>query len=259
MRRITSLNNDRIKDVVRLQRQSSARRETGLFCIEYDRDLQRAIDHGYAIRELYHCPAVGPLPDRIPADRVVEVNESVLAKLAYRENPEGFVAVLEARSATLDDLPDQRSPLFIICSGVEKPGNVGAVLRSADAAGASAVFIDSPDYDLFNPNCIRASTGAVFGLPVVRTDRDALRDWLAERSITTIATTPDAKLTYLAMNLRPATALVVGAEAEGLDEFWLNAADLTASIPMSGRAVDSLNVSITAAVLLFEAMRQRTG
>lgn len=259
MQRITSVQNDRVKNVVRLQRQSSARRAAGLFCIEYDRDLQRALDHGYAIRELYHCPAVGPLPNRIPPDQVIEVNESVLAKLAYRENPEGFVAVLEAQSATLDDLPDQRSPLFIICSGVEKPGNLGAVLRSADAAGASAVFIDSPDYDLFNPNCIRASTGAVFALPIVRTDRDALRDWLAEHDITTIAATPDAKLTYLAMNLRSATAFVVGAETEGLDDFWLDAADLSVSIPMNGRAVDSLNVSITAAVLLFEAMRQRTG
>jgi len=260
MTTITSPSNDRVKDVVRLQRQSSERRKTARFCVEYQRDLQRAIAGGFRVAELYHCPAMGPGPAEIEAATLIEVSEPVLRKIAYRENPEGFVAVVEARSRSFDAIDlEAGPPLIVVCSGVEKPGNLGAVLRSADAAGAAAVFVDSPDFDLYNPNCIRASTGAVFGLPVIRESPTALRDWLKANDVLMLAATPEAKLTYLSLNLRGPTALIVGAEAQGLSPFWHDAADLGVSIPMNGRAADSLNVSVTAAVLLFEAMRQRTG
>jgi len=256
---ITSPSNDRVKQVVRLQTQSRQRRKAGRFCIEHPRDLRRAIDHGYTVAELYHCPDLGDAPTDIHAEQTFEVTEAVLAKMSYREHPEPFVAVLGERRTTLKDLAIDGPPLIVVCSGLEKPGNLGAVLRSADAAGADAVFVDSPDVDLYNPNCIRASTGAVFGLPVVGDSPSNLRYWLGEHEVLTLAATPEARMTYLSINLRGPTALIVGAEAEGLDPFWRDAADLQVSIPMNGRVADSLNVSVTAAVLLFEAMRQRTG
>jgi len=244
---ITSASNDRVKRIVRLQKQADARREAGAFCIETRRELPRALAGGFDVREAFVCEAM--------------TNESVIDKISYRRNPQGFVVVFEAKAATLESIPldPNRAPLILIASGLEKPGNLGAVLRTADAVGATAVFVDSSDYDLFNPNCIRASTGAVFAVPVIRDQADRLAAWLKENEIVILAATPEAELTYLIVNFRGPTAIVVGAEDAGLSDFWREAADLSVSIPMQGAVVDSLNVSISAAVLAFEAMRQRVG
>jgi len=259
---ITSPANARVKDLVRLQRQASVRRNAGRFCIESRRDLDRALAAGFDLLELYFCPQrlrepMEALPD---ADAEhIEVSPAVLDKITYRENPEGFVAVLTDRRTQLADLDVGSAPLIMVAAGLEKPGNIGAIVRSADAAGASALFIDAPNFDLFNPNCIRASTGAVFTLPVVCAPPADLNDWLAAHDILRLAATPEATLTYTMLHLRGPVAWIVGSEADGLSDFWRGAADLAAAIPAAGRTADSLNVSTTAGLLLFETNRQRRG
>ncbi len=259
MQAITSVQNPRIKQVAKLQTESRTRRESGLFCVERARELERAIDAGFVVVEFYIWPERFkelPLLERIQergAD-IVEVNEAVLAKIAYQENPQGFVAVMHARTTELAAIP--ATGLFLVCSGLEKPGNVGAILRSADAAGAAGVLIDAAGFDLFNPNCVRASTGAVFSMPIVCGGREEILQWLKVNKVRLIAATPGGAARYSEADLRGDVAIVVGAEAQGLAPQWIDAADIAVSIPMRGTA-DSLNVSVTAALLLFEAVRQR--
>ncbi|MEW5852892.1 MAG: RNA methyltransferase [Myxococcota bacterium] len=254
---ITSVNNPRVKDVVRLQRSSADRREAGLFCIERTRELTRALDAGLTVTEVYATRDDDEAVRRAVREgaRLASVNEAVLHKMSYQENPQGFVAVVRARTRPLSALPAERG-LFLVCSGLEKPGNVGAILRSADAAGASGVIIDDEKFDLFNPNCIRSSTGAVFSLPISCASRLDVMAWLQDHGVRVVAATPEASVRYTDADLTGAVALVVGAEAEGLDEAWRKSASTRVAIPMRGVA-DSLNVSVTAALLLFEAVRQR--
>lgn len=261
MQSITSPANSRIKDVVRLQRQARRRRKTGLFCVETERDLRRAVRAGCEVMELYATAGAWdaePLLGEAAGEaECFTVSDPVLAKAAYRENPSGFVAVLRARRLALEETPLGDPPALLVCSGLEKPGNLGAILRTADAVGCDAVLVDRADADLFNPNCVRASTGAVFGVPIVCAEADGLIAWLNKRSVTICAATPEAERPIDGVDLRQPFALVVGSEAEGLADCWRDAAGVTASIPMHGRTVDSLNVSVTAALLLYEAKRQR--
>jgi len=267
MRTVTSVNNPRVKALARLQRSSRQRRKLGRFCVESVRELRRAIAADFRVREFYFDPGLfrddelRRAVEAAGAD-VFEIREAVLEKIAYRQNPQGLVAVLESRRPALGDLTPPGAtpvdPLMMACSGLEKPGNVGAILRSAEAAGATAVAIDAPGFDLFNPNCIRASTGAVFSLSVACAEAGAVRDWLGERGVRIVAATPEAETVYTAADMTGPVAIVVGAEAEGLDGAWRGAADALVSVPVRG-AVDSLNVSVTAALLLYEAVRQRGG
>jgi TrmH family RNA methyltransferase len=259
VQRITSTSNPRVKEIVRLQKGGAERRDSGLFCIERTRELTRAIDAGFEPVELFVVPEKANDPALLAAAAkgapVVEVSPEVLAKMAYQENPQGFLAVMRAKFADPAKLYVDGG-LYVVLSGLEKPGNVGAILRTADAAGATGVLIDAPAFDLFNPNCIRASTGAVFSVPVVCGERTQIVGWLREQRVQIVAATPEATRRYTAADLKGSTAIVMGAEAEGLDKTWREAADLRVSIPMHG-AADSLNVSVTAALLLFEAVRQR--
>ncbi len=261
MQTITSPANGRVKQLVRLQRRARSRREAGLFCIETVRDLTRATGAGFDVAEFYATDRAWqtePALRRAAADAACfTVTDDVLAKAAYRENPSGFVAVLRARWLTLGDLRLGATPALLVCSGLEKPGNLGAILRTADAIGCDAVLVDSAEADLFNPNCVRASTGAVFGVPIVCAEVDELIAWLNGAGVTVCAATPEAERTIDKVDLRQPFAWVVGSEAEGLTERWRAAAGVTASVPMRGRSVDSLNVSVTAALLLYEAVRQR--
>ncbi len=257
---ITSTANDRVKALVRLQRQASVRREAGAFCVETRRELARALDNGFTVHELYLCPAKLREPvDSPPGAEVVEVSAAVLDKITYREHPEGLVAVVADRRAALGALDEARAPLIVVAAGLEKPGNIGAIIRSADVAGATAVFIDAPGYDLFNPNCIRASTGAVFSLPIVCGEPGELDAWLTERGVLRCAATPEATLTYTMFRQRGPIAWIVGAEAEGLGAFWRERADLCVAVPAAGRTADSLNVASCATLLMFETVRQRRG
>ncbi len=242
---ITSVDNPRVKEVVRLRR-SRERRLTGLFVVEGSREVERARAAGLRFRAEYAAPE---LTAESPHSDAQEVSARVLRHMAYRGEPEGVIAVVEAPRR---ELPVDAT-LVLVAVGVEKPGNLGAMARSAEAAGADALLVADGSFDPWNPNAVRASTGAVFTLPIVASNLDEVRALPLAR----VAAVVGAPTSYSAADLRPPTALIVGAEDRGLDDRWRAAADQTVSIPVNGRTVDSLNASAAAAVLLFEAVRQR--
>lgn len=248
---ITSLSNPRVKQVVRLQTKASQRKREGVFCIESQRELDRALAAGFELVESYVCPT---LFDGDPPEGAEAVSEAVMRKMAYRQNPQGVLAVMRSRTTPLGQLP--RGGLTVVLSALEKPGNIGAILRTADAAGAAAVLIDQCDFDVFNPNTIRSSTGAVFSLPIVCADRRTLIDYFERGDTQLIALSPDGAVDYTEAKYADDCTLVLGAEAEGLDPAWKQAADQTVRITMRG-TVDSLNVSVSGALVLFEARRGR--
>ena len=178
----------------------------------------------------------------------------VLGKIAYRKNPGPWVAVLRARHRALAEAPSTWSGPLVVCAGLEKPGNLGAILRSADAAGVEAVFVDDPQPDLYNPNLVRASAGAVFGSRIYAGTAEAILKHLRSTGVPVVGLTPDGLACYHEADLTPPRALVVGAEDRGLSGFWQEAVDSTVRIPMAG-SVDSLNVSVAAALVLFQMRR----
>ena len=239
---ITSVDNPRVKDVVRL-RKARERRRSGLFVAEGPREVERARAAGLTIVAVYFAPSLLEWPEG------EEVSERVLAKMSYRAEPEGVLAVVEAPQR---ELPRDGS-LYLVAVGIEKPGNLGAMARTADAAGADALVVAEAQADPWNPNAIRASTGAVFTLPVVEATLEDVKSLHAQL----VAATPAAPTTYTDADLTPPTALAVGAEDTGLPRTWQDAADLAVSIPLGGNTTDSLNAATAAAILLFEARRQR--
>lgn len=243
---ITSADNPRVKDVLRL-RKSRERRRDGLFVAEGVREVERALAAGLAARALFVAPELLPEWTRAGAE---EVSARVLAKMAYRAEPEGLLGVFEApqRALPLD------ATLVLVAVNIEKPGNLGAMARTADAAGVDALLVAGPNFDPWNPNAIRASTGAVFTLPIVEATH-AVVAALPHRKVAAVlgATRAHTEPDYT----RP-TAFLIGAEDAGLDDTWRALADDEVEIPMRGTAADSLNASTAAAVLLFEAVRQRT-
>jgi TrmH family RNA methyltransferase len=214
-----------------------------LFIAEGPREVERARAAGLRIQATYFAPEL------IAWDEGEEVSARVLEKMAYRAEPEGVLAVVEIPQRTLPTSPS----LVLVAVGIEKPGNLGAMARTADAAGADALVVADAEADAWNPNAIRASTGAVFTLPVV----EASRDEIVALPVRKVAAVVDAHQRYTDADLTEATALLVGAEDEGLDAAWREASDIQVAIPMHARSVDSLNAATTAAILLFEAVRQR--
>lgn len=254
---ITSVHNPRVKQLMKLQQSSAERRKMGLFVVEGRRELEHCIEGGYAVRTLILCPEliVGELP-AIAAGQM-EVSAYVYSKIAYRGTTEGLMAVVEARTTRLDDLRFRTEcPLLLVLESVEKPGNLGAVLRSADAAGADAVIVCDPLTDIYNPNIIRSSIGAVFTVPCVAVSSDQCIDWLQRRGIQILTAQLQDSHLYYNTDMQRATALVMGTESTGLTDAWRQAATSHIRIPMLGR-LDSLNVSVSAAILLYEAVRQR--
>jgi len=244
---ITSVDNPRVQEVARLRR-ARERRATGLFVAEGRREVERALAAGLDVRETFVAPEL--LADWAHASaKVTEVSARVLAKMAYRAEPEGVLAVVAAPEHALPSNPT----LILVAVGIEKPGNLGAMARSADAAGADALLVAEANTDPWNPNAIRASTGAVFTLPMV----EATLDDVAALPLQKVAAVVDAHTRYSDSDLTPPTALIVGAEDEGLDARWRDAADLTVAIPVAGKTADSLNASTAAAILLYETLRQR--
>jgi len=187
----------------------------------------------------------------------MELSRETFAKAAYRERPDGLLALAPQWKRTLTDLEVGPDPLILVVEAIEKPGNLGTILRSADAAGCAAVIVCDPVTDLFNPNVVRASTGVLFSVPCVVEEGARVLAWLRERRIRAVATTPAASQIYSEADLRGPLAVVMGSEQYGLSEFWLKQADATVRIPMAGQA-DSLNVAMAATITLFEAVRQRS-
>jgi TrmH family RNA methyltransferase len=239
---ISSLDNARVKDVVRL-RKSRERRDSGLFVAEGPREVERARDAGLRLVATYFAPSL------LAWDEGEEVSEQVLAKMSYRAEPEGVIAVVEVPARVLP----RDGSLYLVAVGIEKPGNLGAMARSAEAAGAAALVVAEGRADIWNPNAIRASTGSVFTLPVV----EARLDEVKGLGVSIAAAVVDSPTRYTDSDLASPTAIVVGAEADGLGARWLEAADLRISIPVAAGNADSLNAATAAAVLLFEAVRQR--
>lgn len=274
--RITSLQNPRVKRMVKL-RGSRERRESGLFIAEGRRELTRAVDAGLHLREIWVCPKLLSRFDGAQAEveriiaalpgsvKRVEVSAAVFRKVGYLREPEGVLAVVEQHRWTLADLAElpAEGEWYLVAVGIEKPGNLGAMVRSAEAAGCRAVLAAGAAVDIFNPNTIRTSTCAVFSLPVVEAEEAQIRDWLLDRGIRLAATTPAGAVAHTRADLAGRVAIVIGAEDVGLSGDWLAAADASGGarvvIPMRGEVVDSLNASTAAAILLFEARRQRSG
>ncbi len=242
---ITSVENGRVKEVLRLRKARERRRE-GLFVAEGRREVERALAAGLAVRAVYVAPELaadwsGPRTD--------EVSAAVLARMAYRAEPEGVLAVVEVPHRELPASPT----LVLVAVGIEKPGNLGAMARTADAAGADALLVADARSDPWNPNAIRASTGAVFTLPIVNVSRAEV----SALHLRVVAAVLDAPKRYTDADLSTPVALLVGAEDAGLDDGWRALADEHVSIPMRSRTSDSLNAATSAALLLFEAVRQR--
>jgi RNA methyltransferase, TrmH family len=259
---ITSPKNPRVRAAAAL-RDRRARDEAGRTLVDGARELDRALAGGAAVETVFvDEPGLTTSGSETVAraqaagSEIVPVSAAVLAKLAYGDRSEGLVGVVAIPDHRLDSLDLGPDPLVVILEGVEKPGNLGAVLRSADAAGADAVIVADPRTDLFNPNAIRASLGTMFTVPVAAGASAEVRAWLDERGIAVLAARVGSSLAYTEADLRGPVALVLGSETGGLTEAWTGDAVTSISLPMHGVA-DSLNVSITAAVLLYEARRQR--
>ena len=249
---ITSVQNARIKHVVALQLKSSLRREKGLFVVEGQREIEHCIACGYEITELFVIDSLG-YSGGIPA---TVVTPQVYEKMAYRERTEGIIAVAKCKEHRLDDLHLKEKPLVVVIESVEKPGNLGAILRTAEAAGVDAVMVCDPLTDLYNPNLIRASIGGVFSVPVaVCSSKDCIA-FLKAHKIRILTAQLQDSYDYYDYDMHEATAIVMGTESTGLTQQWREAADAHIRIPMLGR-LDSLNVSVSAAILMYEAVRQR--
>ena len=251
---VSSPKNPKIKDLISLQEKSSMRRETGLFVVEGRREIEHALESGYKIDTLFYCPELGGTQH--PADKLIEVPAAIYEKIAYRGTTEGEIAEFREKELSLKDIVLDKEPLIVVLESVEKPGNLGAVLRSADAAGADAVIICDPLTDLYNPNLIRASLGAVFTRQVVSTTSEEAIGWLKKKKIQILTAQLQDSEWYYDTDMKRGTALVIGTESTGLTDAWREAADAHIKIPMLG-SLDSLNASVSAAILLFEAVRQR--
>ncbi|MBR1503083.1 MAG: RNA methyltransferase [Prevotella sp.] len=254
---ITSVQNARIKHVVALQQKSSLRREEGLFVVEGQREIEHCFACGYEIVELFTVDGLRFTDDYAKGLRPTVVSPQVYEKMAYRGSTEGVIAVAKTRSHSLQDLQFKNDhPLVVVLESVEKPGNLGAILRTAEAAGIDAVIVCDPLTDLYNPNLIRASIGGVFCVPTAVCDSKACIAFLKERGIRILTAQLQDSYEYYDYDMRRATAIVMGTESTGLTDQWREAADVHIRIPMLGR-LDSLNVSVSAAILMYEAVRQR--
>jgi TrmH family RNA methyltransferase len=258
---ISSAANPKVKRLVTLRRRR-VREEQGVSLVEGYEELDLALSAGTVPLEAYLCPdLIGDDPRGLEARLaaqapVYHLSRAAFEKAAYREGPDGWLAVVPRVETTLTEIPIADNPLVVVCGSVEKPGNLGAILRTADAAGATAVVSVDPVTDWSNPNVIRASKGAVFSVPVAASSAVDFLSWARTCGLTVVATTPDATEYVTDLDLSGPTAILVGSEKHGLPTELLASADRRAKLPMQGR-VDSLNVAVSAAIVVYEAVRQR--
>ena len=259
MEKITSLQNSRIKDIIHLSKPRE-RKEKNLMVVEGFREITMAYHAGIQLKEVYYSPEVNLHPqaqsiiDNIPLK--FEVSKPVFEKIAYREHSDGLIALGVPKYLSLNDLKLRSNPLLLVLESVEKPGNLGALLRTADAAAIDAILVCDPQTDLFNPNVIRSSLGCIFSKQVVACSTHDALDFLHQKNIKSFAAALTAKKFYHQTDFTQSCAIVMGTESTGLTDAWLTGADEQIKIPMNGK-VDSLNVSTSAAILVFEAKRQR--
>ena len=260
MKQITSIQNPFVKNLVVLQDKAKARKQSGRFIIEGHREIELAIIGGYEIETLLFCTELSGKSENLKIEIAehlkIEISKEIYQKLAYRDTTEGIIAIAKSKSLQLSDLKLSKNPLILVAEGLEKPGNLGALLRTADAANIDAVIIANPKSDMYNPNIVRSSVGCLFTRQIaVATSEEAIA-YLKENNINIYCATLQDSTTYHSQNYNEPTALVVGTEATGITEVWRKNATKNIIIPMQG-SIDSMNVSVAAAILLFEAKRQR--
>lgn len=260
MKQISSSQNAYIKSLVQLQEKAKRRKESGTFLIEGLREIELALAGGYVMETILFDPSIldkRDIENGISADTEwIEISSEVYQKLAYRDTTEGILAVAQAKSLQLADLQLGTNPLILVAEAPEKPGNIGALLRTADAAKVDAVLIANPKNDLYNPNTIRSSVGTVFTNQIATGSSAEIIAYLIANKISIYSAILQESEPYYAQDFTTGTALVVGTEATGLTQAWREAATQNIHIPMQG-AIDSMNVSVAAAILIFEAKRQR--
>lgn len=250
---ITSPANPSVKQLVRLRNRRD-RDASGQFVIEGRRPLSLAAEAGVELLQQVICPALGGTP--VPDVPILEMTEVPFRKASIRQNPDGVLAVASHLDTSLSRLVPSPRPLILVVESIEKPGNLGAMLRTCDAFGVEALVVADPATDVHNPNVVRASQGAMFTVPVAVASVREVREWIGGHGIRLVATTPDAPRSAWEVDLKDGAAVAVGAEDHGLTAQMVEAAEATVRIPMTGR-VDSLNASVAAAVILYEAVRQR--
>ena len=260
---ITSAQNEAVKHLVKLRDRRHRDREQ-LTLLEGYRELTRASEYGMTLTECFFSPehflGVNEMPfleklanEGVPVRRLAP---HLLEKVAYRDRPEGLLAIAKMRRHTLANMPYRPDGLYLVAETIEKPGNLGSMLRSADAVGATGMIICGHGTDIYNPNVIRASTGALFSMPLAEAENEEVFEWLHSRGIKILAATPHTDKRYTDTDMTRGVAIVVGAEQTGLTDFWLTRSDLPVVIPMLGK-IDSLNVAAATTILLYEAVRQR--
>ena len=262
MEKIQSAQNNRIKNLQKLFTKSKERKEKNLFVIEGARELSLALAGSYSLDTVFICPELFSKTDyhelltEIHPTNIYEVTQAVFHKIAYRENSGGIIALAKPKPHDLNDLKLRDNPFIIVLESVEKPGNLGAILRTADAANVDAVVVCDPLTDLYNPNVIRSSIGCVFSVPLAIANHFDTLSFLKEKNIQIFAAELNASQSYFNTDFTQSSALIMGTEDEGLTDFWIDHADKRIKIPMCGK-IDSLNVSVSTAIITFEAMRQR--
>jgi len=264
VKQISSAQNPLIKHIQLLSEKSRVRRDSGSFVIEGGKEISLAIDGGYKIIKLLFNAAktdvseIRTLWDRCDSEtETIELSNDVYAKIAYRESTESIIAIAEIKNHDLENmrLPD-KNPFILIAESPEKPGNIGALLRTADAAGVHAVIIADPKTDLYNPNIIRSGIGTLFTNQVITAGSEEVIQFLKKNKINIFTAELNASLPYYACDFKGSTAIVVGTESTGVSDVWLGSSGQNVIIPMFGR-IDSMNVSVSAAIILFEVVRQR--
>lgn len=263
MEQITSTANPRVREVVLLGEKSRYRRESGLFTVEGRREISACLKGGFVPRTVFYCPQIIPEAEVAglfgdASAEFVGISENVYSRMAYRGTTEGLVAVFRSRELGLENISVDAAgaPFVIVLESVEKPGNLGAVLRTADASGAAAVIVCDPLTDLYNPNLIRASIGGIFTVPVAACSSEDAFEWLHSKGFQILTAQLQDSSPYYDIDFRRPTAVVFGTESLGLREFWRERSDRKIMIPMLGK-LDSLNVSTSVAILSYEAVRQK--
>ncbi len=263
MKQITSIQNQLIKDIFQLQEKSKARKKAGLFVIEGIREIEIAIKNDFEVYQLLICfdlfdaDKLNNLKRKLSnATDLIEISKEVYQKIAYRESTEGVIAVAKTKDHSLATIQLPENPLIVVLESLEKPGNIGAVLRTADAANIDAVFIADPKTDLYNPNIVRSSVGAVFTNKIVTAASTEIINYFKNSNIAIYSAILQEAISYYSVDFKQGSAIVMGTEATGLSDIWREESKSNIIIPMEGQ-IDSMNVSVAAAVLIFEAKRQR--
>ena len=259
MLKITSLDNQKIKEIISLTK-NKKRRETGVIIVDGYREIVAAWQAKLEIIDLFYCQELDNIGleifSSLNSERIIEVNERVFRKICYKENPDGFFALIRKPESNLNRLKLSKKPLIIILESVEKPGNLGAIIRTACAAGVEAIIINDEKTDIYNPNVIRASEGLIFFQPIFNLSLKETIKFLKENKIQSLAAGTKGVLNYLEADYNQACAIVLGSEDKGLSKDWFEGSDKIIKINMK-KGVDSLNVSVSTSIIVFEALRQR--